>query len=165
MSSILLTTLTILVLLSMGVGLIGQLLPIIPGNLIIFLTAFIYGLLTGFKEVNLWILIVLAILALFNQVVDYLSSLFGAKKFGATRLGIVGAMVGGIAGLIIGNLLGLFLFPILGAILFEFISGKKKFKDSLKVGVGTFLGFLGGTFVKLIIGIIMISIFLWAIIF
>ena len=158
---ILILTATYLV---MIVGLVFTLIPAIPGTPIIFAGILIYGILTQFSEISIFLIIILGIITVLVQIAEYFSSIYGAKKFGASKWGILGAVLGGIIGLFFSNLIGIIIGPIIGSFLLEFICSKK-FKQSLKVGTGTLFGFLGGTLLKVLVGIIMILTFTFAIIF
>jgi len=138
----------------------GIILPIVPSTPLIWLGAFIYALFDGFENIT-WLLIsIFGALAVISMVLDYLGGVIGAKKFGATRWGIVGSVIGGIAGFFAGGIIGIIIGPFLGAVLFELFYGKD-FKTAFKSGVGTIVGFLGGAIAKLAIGVVMIGIFLW----
>jgi len=151
-------------LLIMLVGLVGVILPMLPGVPIIWLGAFLYGLFTGFEEINWNILVTFAVLTGFTMILDYVANLYGAKKMGATRWGILGALFGMLVGLFTGGVIGLLIGAFVGAVLGEVLSGKTE-SQALKAGMGTFLGFLGGTLIKFIVGCIIIGIFLWKVLF
>jgi uncharacterized protein YqgC (DUF456 family) len=151
-------------LLIMLIGLAGVILPVIPGVPIIWLGAFLYGLFTGFEKINWNILGLFAILTGFTIVLDYVANLYGAKRMGASKWGILGALFGMLVGLFTGGLIGLVIGSFVGAVLGELLAGKAG-SQALKAGIGTFLGFLGGTLIKLIVGCIMIGIFLWKVLF
>lgn len=151
-------------LLIMLVGLAGVILPMLPGVPIIWLGAFLYGLFTGFEEINWNILVTFAVLTGFTMILDYVANLYGAKKMGATRWGILGALFGMLVGLFTGGVIGLLIGAFVGAVLGEVLSGKTE-SQALKAGMGTFLGFLGGTLIKFIVGCIIIGIFLWKVLF
>ncbi len=151
-------------LLIMLVGLAGVILPMIPGVPIIWVGAFLYGLFTGFQEINWNILGIFAILTGFTMVLDFVANLYGAKKMGASAWGIVGALFGMLVGLFTVGLIGLLIGSFAGAVLGEVLAGKTTYL-ALKAGLGTFLGFLGGTLIKFIVGCIMIGIFLWKVLF
>jgi len=151
-------------LLIMLVGLAGVILPMLPGVPMIWVGAFLYGLLTGFKEINWNILGVFAILTGFTMVLDYVANLYGAKRMGASRWGILGALFGMLVGLFTAGLFGLLIGSFLGAVLGELLGGKTE-SQALRAGIGTFLGFLGGTLIKFIVGCIMIGVFLWRVLF
>lgn len=150
----------IVTLLIMLVGLAGVILPVLPGVPIIWAGAFLYGLFTGFEEINWNILGVFAILTGVTIILDYVANLYGAKRMGATRWGMIGALFGMLVGLFSGGLMGLLVGSFAGAVLGEILAGRAG-SQALKAGIGTFLGFLGGTLIKFIVGCIMIGIFLW----
>ena len=77
------------------IGLTGTILPTLPGNLLIFGGALIYGIFTEFEEVTLWVLAALGVISIGAQVLDYLAEAYGARRFGATKYGIWGAIIGG----------------------------------------------------------------------
>jgi len=150
-------------LLVMFIGLLGTLLPVLPGTPLIFLGALGYGIFEGFQKVTPLILVVLFILVIFTFVVDYLAGVVGAKNYGASRFGTWGALIGGIVGLIVLNIPGLLLGPFVGAVAGEIIGGRKP-DEALKVGFGTVVGMAGGAFVKIITAAGMIAIFIVAVV-
>lgn len=143
----------------MLIGLIGSVLPFIPGSPLILLGAFIYAWYTDFLVVTWGTLVILLLLTVLSQILDYLASILGAKKFGASRWGMSGAFLGGIIGLFSGGILGILIGPFIGALLLESLHGQD-LPASLKIGLGTLVGFLGGAIGKIIIALTMIGIFL-----
>lgn len=142
-----------------AVGLIGTVLPVIPGTTIIFAAAVIHRIMLGpEKSVGWWSIGILALLTVLTYLLDFLSGYFGAKYFGATRWGTFGAILGAIIGLFFG-VVGLFVGPVIGAVSGEFIAGKRMI-DAGRAGWGSLLGNLGGMIGKLAIGLTMIIIFL-----
>jgi uncharacterized protein YqgC (DUF456 family) len=163
----------ILTMIIMLIGLAGTVLPMLPGLPIMWAGALIYALVTGFEEIGwvflvvfgvLAVLVVFGVLAAVTTLLDYVANLYGAKKMGASGWGIFGALVGMLVGLFSAGLIGLLVGAFLGAILGELLGGKKS-SQALKAGVGTFLGFLGGTFLKFVIGCIMMGAFLFEVLF
>ena len=154
----------ILAIVIMLIGLAGTILPMLPGLPIMWLGTLIYALITGFEKIGWTFLGIFGLLTAVSTVLDYIANLYGAKKMGATRWGILGAFLGMLIGLFAGGLIGLLLGSFLGAILGEILGGRKG-SQALKAGVGTFLGFLGGTLIKFVIGCAMIGIFLWKVLF
>ncbi|MDP3040997.1 MAG: DUF456 domain-containing protein, partial [Deltaproteobacteria bacterium] len=134
-------------------------LPFIPGSPLILLGAFIYAWYTDFLVVTWGTLVILLLLTVLSQILDYLASILGAKKFGASRWGMSGAFLGGIIGLFSGGILGILIGPFIGALLLELLHGQD-LPASLKIGLGTLVGFLGGAIGKIIIALTMIGIFL-----
>jgi uncharacterized protein len=131
------------------VGLIGCVLPIIPGPPLSFL-----GLLTlhftkfGEGEYTTNFLIILALVAIAVTILDFIVPVWGTKKFGGTKAGMWGATIGLIIGMIFLGPLGLIFGPLVGAIIGESIKGANN-KDAFKAGLGAFFGFLMGVGLKL----------------
>ena len=144
----------------MIVGMAGIIVPIIPSIPLVWLGAFIYAIFTHFEKVTWMVLLIFAILTIFSIVLENIGNVYGAKKFGATRWGIIGSIAGTGIGFYMGGPIGLILGPIVGIVIFELIGGKG-FRGALKSGLGNFVGFLGGSVVKIIVGLTMISIFVW----
>jgi uncharacterized protein len=142
-----------------AIGLIGSVIPILPGTTIILAAAVIHRTMLGAEKSISWpVLSVLILLTLASYGFDFLGSYFGAKYFGATKWGALGAIVGAVIGLFFG-ILGLFIAPIVGALTGEFIAGKRMI-DAGRAGWGTLLGNLGAMVGKLLIALGMIAVFL-----
>jgi len=141
-------------------GLAGSIIPGMPGPPVVFAGALIYGLLTGFAEIGWMLLLVLGLLAAVSQLLDYLASAYGAKKFGGSSWGIWGSLVGGLIGFFIFNIPGMIAGLFAGAVIMELWKGKKDTRTALKVGGGSLLGFLGGTLMKVVFSLLMIGLFL-----
>ena len=141
----------------MFVGLIGSVVPVIPGTPIILAAALIHRLIFGPHGMNTLVLVLLVALTLLSFVFDYLASMFGAKKLGATWRGVLGAVVGGTIGIFF-NLPGIIVGPFIGAILFE-LAGGRKLKPAARAGAGAMLGLLAGAVGKVAICVAMIGLF------
>lgn len=100
------------------VGLVGSILPGLPGVPLIFLSALVYGFVTGFEYVGGWVLALLGLLAVLALVADFVATSYGARRFGASWAGTLGGLVGGIIGTLIGAafVIGAFFGLILGTI-------------------------------------------------
>ena len=153
----------IIVLIIMIVGLAGVILPVLPGIPLIFGAAVLYGILTGFEEINLHLILIFAGLTIFGLVVDYLANYFSVRKMGGGRAGAVGAVVGLMIGIWFG-LIWIILLPFVLAVAFELIAGKEA-RQALSAGFGAFVGLLFGGLTRFIIGCVMIGIFVWAVFF
>ena len=88
------------------------------------------------------VMLVLVLVTVLSLAVDYVASVYGAKRLGATWRGATGAIVGGLIGIFF-NLPGILLGPFIGATAFE-LAGGRTFKDSSRAGVGATLGLLAG---------------------
>jgi uncharacterized protein len=144
-----------------AVGLIGTVLPVFPGTTIILAAAVIHRMMLGAEKSVGWRAIaILVLLTLASYALDFVGGYFGAKYFGATRWGTFGAIMGALVGLFFG-IIGLFVGPVVGAIVGEFIAGKRMI-DAGRAGWGSLLGNLAGMIGKLMIALLMITIFLMA---
>jgi hypothetical protein len=146
-----------LALLVMLAGLIGSLLPVLPGTPLILAAAVAHRLYFGVAGASNLVLLILTALTLVSILFDFLAAMLGAKKFGATWRGMSGAMIGGVIGLFF-NLPGIILGPFLGAMLFEML-GDKEFKNAAHAGIGAVVGLLLGIVGKFSIGVVMIILF------
>ena len=137
----------------------------LPGNFIILADSLLYGWYGGFKEITYKVILILIILAIVGEVVEYGLGILGAKKRGATKGAIIASIIGGIAGAIIGmpflfgigSVIGAFLGAFGGAFLLEYLQGKG-LDQAIESGWGAFLGRVGGAISKGFIGIMMIVI-------
>ena len=142
-----------------AVGVIGTVVPVLPGTPIVLAAAIIHRVMLGPEKSIGWKTIVgLILLTLVSYAFDFLGGYFDAKYFGATKWGAFGAIVGALIGLFFG-IIGLFAGPVIGAVAGEFIAGKRMI-DAGRAGWGSLLGNLGATTGRLVIALVMITIFL-----
>jgi len=146
-----------LALLVMLLGLIGAIVPGLPGTPLILVAAVGHRLYFGTASVSNVVLVVLIALTIASLVFDFLASVLGAKKFGATWRGALGAVLGGVVGLFF-SLPGIILGPFLGAMLFEMLGGQE-YEKAAKAGAGALLGLLLGIVGKFSIGVMMMVLF------
>jgi uncharacterized protein YqgC (DUF456 family) len=147
----------VLALLVMLFGVIGSLVPVMPGVPVIVVAALGHRLYFGDHGASWWVLAVMTVLAVIALALDYVAGMIGAKKLGATWRGIVGAVVGGLVGLFF-SLPGILLGPFVGALLFE-LAGGREFKLAAKAGAGAVLGLFAGAVGKLALCMVMILLF------
>ena len=139
----------------MAVGLIGTVLPVVPGTTIILAGAVIHRVMVGAeKGMSWWGIGALVVLTAISYAIDFAAGYVGAKYFGATRWGVIGAVIGGIIGIFTG-FVTLLVLPIAGAIAGELLAGKRLVAAG-KAGWGTLLGNLAGMISKLAIGLAMV---------
>jgi uncharacterized protein YqgC (DUF456 family) len=156
----------ILALVIMLVGLIGIVLPILPGLPLIFGAALLYSIVTGFQYIGTKTIIIFACLTLVGMILDYVATSLGVKKMGGSTVGMIGAFIGMIVGLLIPGV-GIFGFIIgafVGAVVCELLIGKEA-HNALKAGIGSFVGFLAGGVLRFVIGVIMVGIFFYQVLF
>jgi uncharacterized protein YqgC (DUF456 family) len=143
----------------MAVGLIGTVLPVVPGTAIILAAALLHQIILGSeKSLGWWNIAALVLLTLLSYALEFAAGYFGAKRFGATKWGAFGAVIGAIAGLFF-PFPGLIVGPVAGALAGELVAGKRLVSAG-RAGWGTLLGNLAGMIGKLTIGLVMVSWFL-----
>lgn len=142
------------------IGIAGTVLPALPGVPLVFCGMLLAAWADGFAHVGTFTLILLGALTVLSIIIDFVASLLGAKRVGASRYALVGAALGTIAGLFFG-IVGLLLGPFVGALLGELIAGGS-LRRATGVGVGTWLGFLFGAVAKIGICFAMLGIFAFA---
>lgn len=129
-------------------GIIGCFLPIIPGPPLSFLGLLTYNFIST-SELTSNTLIIWFFVSLAVTVLDLIIPVWGAKRFGGSSYGIYGSGIGLVAGLFFFPPIGLIVGPFIGAYIGELLHGKTG-KEALRASLGSFIGFLTGTFVKLI---------------
>ncbi len=151
----------------MVVGIIGAVVPAIPGASLILIAIIIWGFVKGSFAAISVPLIVTAIVLLLSIGVDLLASYLGAKKAGASHWGQIGAIVGlimGFLGLLPalpfgGPLLGMLLGPLLGAIIGEFLY-RRNLQLAVKAGIGIVVGSVVGNLIQGLLAIAAVVVFL-----
>lgn len=129
-------------------GIIGSVLPALPGPPMSWIGLLLIYLIPSIK-INYWILGITLALTLIITILDYVLPSKGTKKFGGTKYGIWGTNVGLIAGLFFPPF-GFVVGPFLGAFAGEFIYNSKNPKGAFKAAIGSFLGLLASTFMKVL---------------
>lgn len=128
-------------------GLLGCVLPVLPGPPFSFLGLLLLHF-TKFADFTVTFLIITAVLAIIVTVLDYIVPIWGTKKFGGSKAGQWGATIGMIIGMLFLGPLGLIFGPLVGAIIGELIKGTES-RQALRAGFGAFIGFLLGVGLKL----------------
>ena len=123
----------------MIVGIIGSVIPVLPGPLSSWIGLFLFSMISD-VQVNTTLLVATFIIALVIFILDYILPIYTSKKFGASKYGIIGASIGTIIGLFIPPF-GIIIGAIIGAISGELLLNKN-FKKSFKAGIGVFLGLI-----------------------
>lgn len=130
-------------------GILGCFLPVLPGPPLAYLSLLLLQL-TDKKPFTVTFLLTWAGIVIVIMILDYIIPPYATKRLGGSRNGVIGSTLGIIAGLFILPPFGIVIFPFLGALLGEIISGKEK-KTALRAAFGSFLGFIGGVVLKLVV--------------
>jgi len=172
--------LLVVTLLAMLVGLVGSVLPGLPGVTLIFLSAAVYAFLTDFDFVGVPILLLLFVFAALAFVADFFATSYGARRFGASNWGTVGGAVGGLVGALIGllfagvgSLFGLIFGTIGGVFLGEYLRRRRQgpgeqspaggdFRRTSRAAGGVFVGFVASAIVQGMLGLASVVVFVVA---
>ena len=139
--------LLIIAFLLMLIGIIGCIVPGLPGAPIAYAGLWV-AQATDRVDFSWQFLLIWGIVVVVISVLDYVVPAWGTKRYGGTKWGVWGSTIGVFVGLFFGAA-GVILGPLVGAILGELISGKRM-SDAVKAGWGSFVGILFGTILKLI---------------
>jgi len=141
-------------------GILGSFLPVLPGTPISWLGLLLLYLTEAIPN-DWWFLGITLGVALIVFAMDYLIPALGTKKFGGTRAGMIGTTLGLVVAIVfpILGILGIIIWPFVGAFLGELLN-KADQKSALKAAFGSFIGFLTGTFLKFVVTIVFMGLFI-----
>jgi hypothetical protein len=167
----------------MFVGLLGSVVPGLPGVTLIFLSALLYAIFTDFESVGSVVLVVLFFLAALAFIADFVATTYGARRFGASNWGTVGGAVGGILGALagllfagIGSLFGLIAGTIAGVFVGEYLKRERHgdqqeeaassdWHRASRAAGGVLIGYLASAVAQGGLGLASVVIFVLAIIY
>jgi hypothetical protein len=129
-------------------GMLGCLLPVVPGPAISFLSLIVLSYVRNWEVFSPAFLVIIGILTVVLFVVDYIMPVRGAKKYGASRWGVTGSVAGMLIGILFFPPWGLFAGAFLGALSGE-LAARKGGRDALRTGWGVFVGIMVSTGIKL----------------
>jgi uncharacterized protein YqgC (DUF456 family) len=141
-------------------GLVGTVLPLLPGTVLVWGGLVLGAWIDDFTRVSLTTVSVISALALLAWALDYVAGLMGAKKAGASKQALIGAAAGTLVGLFMG-LIGVLFMPLLGAAAGEYLAQKDQ-KRAAQVGLATWIGIMLGLIAKVVLAFIMVGIFIAA---
>lgn len=157
------TTLIIIAVVLAIVGFLGAIIPGIPGTPLSFIALLLLFFIPEMKYTTVFIL-VMGFLCAVITVLDYVIPIYGTRKLGGTKMGVRGSTIGLIVSILVLPLLGvvigpfgiggIILGPFVGAYIGEIMAGNSE--NAFRSAIGSFLGFLAGTFIKIIYGIVVI---------
>jgi uncharacterized protein YqgC (DUF456 family) len=141
-------------------GLAGVVLPAIPGAPLIFAGLVLAAWAEDFTYVGFWTLAAVGLLALLSYAVDFWATMFGAKRFGASKRAVIGALLGMLIGIFLG-FVGVLFGPFIGAVIGE-LSVRGNLQQATRAGIGATIGVVLGAALKLALAFAMIGIFVVA---
>ncbi|MBT8255861.1 MAG: DUF456 domain-containing protein [Bacteroidia bacterium] len=145
------------------VGILGSILPVIPGTPLSWLGLIVLYLAPSL-EFNWSFIIITGIVAIGIYIMDYIIPAIGTKRFGGSRAGVWGTTIGLIVGLIAPIPFGILIGPFVGALVGELLFNETEGPKAFKAAVGSFFGFLASTFIKLFATLIYLGLFIYHVI-
>lgn len=138
-------------------GLVGVVLPVLPGAVLVYLGLLLGAWIDGFERVGPPTLVVLTLATALVYLIDVVAGSFGAKQLGASRRAVWGAVAGTLVGLFFG-IPGILVGPFLGAVLGEYTAHRELVRAG-KAGAGTWLGLALGAAAKVALVFGMLALF------
>jgi uncharacterized protein len=142
------------------VGVVGTVVPGLPGTILVLAGLVLAAWIDGFARVGVLTLAALAAFTAAAYALDFVATAVGARRFGTSWWGVLGALLGTLAGLFFG-LVGLVLGPFLGAFLLE-LCARRDLRQAGRAGLGAWLGLVLGAAGRLGLVAAMIAIFVVA---
>jgi len=139
-------------------GVLGTFIPGIPGPVAVFAGMLLAAWIDHFTRVGWVALVILGALTAAALAIDTLASVMGARRVGASRPALIGALIGTVVGLFFG-FVGILVAPFVGAVIGE-LSSRPHVPSAVRVGVGTWIGLAVGAFAKIVIVLAMLALFL-----
>jgi uncharacterized protein YqgC (DUF456 family) len=142
------------------VGILGSFLPILPGPSISWIgLALLY--FTDAVPANYWALGISLLLTIIISILDYVIPAKGTKRFGGSSYGVWGTNIGLVVGVLAPIPFGFIIGPFIGAFVGELIYNSKDHNRALKAATGSFIGFLASSFMKFVVCMMYLGMFVW----
>ncbi len=138
-------------------GLVGSVLPALPGGVLILAGAVVHAMATGFDPIGPGRLAILALMMAVAYGLDYAAGALGVRRFGGSGWAVAGAVVGALVGLFFG-LPGLLLGPLVGSLGAEYVY-TRQLDASARAAFGTVIGLLVGAVAKVGLALAMVALF------
>jgi uncharacterized protein YqgC (DUF456 family) len=156
-------TVSILMLILAGIlvigGLVGLIVPLIPGPPLLLAGLILAAWAEDFAFVGFGTITTLVLLAVLAYIIDFVAGALGAKRYGASKRAAIGAVIGAIVGIFFG-LIGVIIGPFIGAFIGQ-LSEKSDLQTAGKAGFGAWLGLIFGTAAKVALGFCMLGIYIF----
>ena len=141
-------------------GLFGSFLPVLPGPSVSWVGLALLYFTKAVPE-NYWILGIALFITIVISVLDYVIPAKGTKRFGGSSYGIWGTNIGLVVGILAPIPFGFLIGPFLGALIGELIYDFKDHNRALKAAAGSFVGFLASSFMKFVVCVMYLGLFVW----
>ena len=144
----------------MLVGIVGSILPVIPGTPISWLGLIVLYLAPSI-EFDWTFIIITGVVAIGIYIMDYIIPALGTKKFGGSKAGAWGTFIGLRVGILAPIPFGILIGPFVGALVGELAFNQTQGPQAIKAAFGSFIGFLASTFMKLFATFVFLGLFCW----
>lgn len=142
------------------VGILGSFLPILPGPSISWI-GLVLLYFTNAVPPNYWVLGISLLLTIIISILDYVIPAKGTKRFGGSSYGVWGTNIGLLVGILAPIPFGFIIGPFIGAFVGELIYNSKDHNRALKAATGSFIGFLASSFMKFVVCMMYLGMFIW----
>ncbi len=143
-----------------AIGVVGTVLPVLPGMVFVFAGILLAAWIDGFTRISGFTVGTLAVLAVLGVAIDYVGAAVSARRAGASGLAVAGAAIGTVAGVFTG-LVGLIFLPLAGAFIGEFAARRDALRAG-QVGLATWVGLLVAAALKIALVFVMLGVFIAA---
>ncbi|HPJ11766.1 MAG TPA: DUF456 domain-containing protein [Flavobacterium sp.] len=154
--------LLVLGLLCMLGGILGSFLPVLPGPGLSWLGLLLLYL-TETVKMNYWVLGISLLITIIISLLDYVIPAQGTKRFGGSSYGVWGTNIGLVVGIFAPIPLGFIIGPFVGAWVGELIYNSKDHNRAFKAATGSFIGFLASSFMKFVVCVAFLGLFVWVV--
>jgi uncharacterized protein len=141
-------------------GLAGTVLPVLPGIVLIYAGYLLYGLLTSWQQYGAGTMIFWGAVTGATLALDVWAPALGARRSSSSILGIWGSFAGAVIGLALFGLPGILVGTFAGAVVGELMA-YRSIMEAIRSGKGALLGYLAGSLLKVVIGLVMVGTFIW----
>lgn len=141
-------------------GILGSFLPVLPGPPVSWVGLLLLSLTKAIPS-DWWFLGITLVVAVLVFLLDYIIPVMGTKRYGGSRAGMIGTTIGLVVAIVfpVLGIFGIIIWPFLGALVGE-IANNADQKSALKAAFGSFLGFLTGTFLKFLVAVVYLGLFI-----
>lgn len=141
-------------------GILGSFLPVLPGPPVSWVGLLMLSLTKAIPS-DWWFLGITLAVAVLVFLLDYIIPVMGTKRYGGSRAGMIGTTIGLLVAIVfpVLGIFGIIIWPFLGALVGE-IANNADQKSALKAAFGSFLGFLTGTFLKFLVAVVYLGLFI-----
>ncbi|MCO6449447.1 MAG: DUF456 domain-containing protein [Caldilineales bacterium] len=145
----------------LGLGLLGTILPLIPGTILIWLSALLWAWADGFEQIGWPTLLVMGLLVIAVELADVALASLGARQGGASWRGLIIAGVAALIGFLVFNLIGALIGAAAGMLAWETYHRQGDWRAAWRASRGVLIGYLLAMVTKFSVGVILVVIFIW----